>query len=180
MKDEEIIALIRQRDQAGMNELISGYGALIRYVVSPILSDEQDREDCCSEITMRIWERINSYSEIRGSWKGWITAVSRNAALNFNRKNRFDDSMEEMEEHIPSGEPTPEESVILTERREALMAALERLSFTDRELFYRKYYYMQSTQQIASELNMTVRAAEGRLYRIKKRLRKQLGGEENE
>ena len=36
---------------------------------------------------------------------------------------------------------------------------------------------MQSTAQIASELGMSVRAAEGRLYRIKKRLRSMLGGE---
>ena len=44
-------------------------------------------------------------------------------------------------------------------------------------MFYRKYYYLQSTAQIASELGMTVRAVEGRLYRLKKQLRRMLGGE---
>lgn len=180
MNEEEIVSLIRQRNQEGVKELLRCYGSLMRYVVSPILSDEQDREDCVSEITMRIWERIDCYNEEKGSWKGWITAVSRNAALNFTRKNKFSDSMEVIEEHVPSHEPTPEEAVLLQERREALFAALKKVSSTDRELFYRKYYYLQSTEQIASELGMTLRAVEGRLYRIKKRLRKQLGGEENE
>ena len=44
-------------------------------------------------------------------------------------------------------------------------------------LFYRKYYYMQPTAQIAAELGITERAAEGRLYRIKQKLRRLLGGE---
>ncbi|MFR0796033.1 MAG: sigma factor-like helix-turn-helix DNA-binding protein [Oscillospiraceae bacterium] len=44
-------------------------------------------------------------------------------------------------------------------------------------MFYRKYYYLQSTAQIAAELGMTERAVEGRLYRLKKRLRTMLGGD---
>ena len=63
------------------------------------------------------------------------------------------------------------------ERRDALARALRELSSRDRLLFYRKYYYLQSTAQIASELGMTPRAVEGRLYRLKKRLRGRLGGD---
>lgn len=78
---------------------------------------------------------------------------------------------------MPSPEPTPEEALLKKERQEALSAALNRLSYKDRLLFYRKYYYRQSTAQIAAELGMTERAVEGKLYRLKKQLRKSLGGE---
>ena len=64
--------------------------------------------------------------------------------------------------------------------RDTLADALGRLNTRDRILFYRKYYYMQSTAQIAAEVGMTERAVEGRLYRIKKRLREWLGGGRNE
>ena len=47
----------------------------------------------------------------------------------------------------------------------------------DRVIFYRKYDYQQPTSQIASELGMTTRAVEGRLYRTKQKLRDMLGGE---
>ena len=47
----------------------------------------------------------------------------------------------------------------------------------DRNLFYRKYYYLQSTAQMAAELGLTERGVEGRLHRLRKRLRKELGGE---
>lgn len=78
---------------------------------------------------------------------------------------------------MPSPEPGPEELLLQKERQEALLRALERLPGRDRLLFYRKYYYQQSTAQIAAELSLTERAVEGRLYRLKKTLRKNLGGE---
>jgi len=65
------------------------------------------------------------------------------------------------------------------ERREQLAQALAGLSQRDRALFYRKYWYQQSMAQIAAETGMTLRAAEGRLYRIRKRLQEALGGGED-
>ena len=63
------------------------------------------------------------------------------------------------------------------ERRERLQAALTALSARDRNLIYRKYYYLQSTARMAAELGLTERAVEGRLYRIRQKLQKKLGGE---
>ena len=88
--------------------------------------------------------------------------------------------MDEIPPDTPSPEPTPEEIVLQKERQAALRSALEKLSPKDRMLFYRKYYYLQATAQIASELGLTERAVEGRLYRLKQRLRMMLGGEAHE
>lgn len=74
----------------------------------------------------------------------------------------------------------PEETILLHEEQRALEKALSQLSSRDRQLFYRKYYYLQSTAQIAAELGITERAVEGRLYRLRKNLRKLLGGEHYE
>ena len=65
----------------------------------------------------------------------------------------------------------------LREKLKAMKRAISGLSDKDRILFYRKYYYRQSTAQIASEMGMTERAVEGKLYRLKIQLRKRLGGE---
>ena len=89
-----------------------------------------------------------------------------------------DGGSEELSGDLPSAEPTPEERLLQQERRQALERALTALPQRDRLLFYRKYYYRQSTAQIAAELGTTERAVEGRLYRIKKALRKALGGDD--
>lgn len=83
-----------------------------------------------------------------------------------------------LSEDPPSPELTPEEVLLRQERQTALQAALGQLSAGERLLFYRKYYYLQSTAQIALELGLTERAVEGRLYRLKRQLRKLPGGDE--
>lgn len=135
-----MIAQLLQQDERGMEALLLHYGPLMRYIIAPILPDPQDREECLSEVSMRVWSRIAQFDPARGSWNAWLTAVTRSTALNYQR-------------------------------------SAARLGQNDRALFYRKYYYLQSTAQIAAELGMTERAVEGRLYRLKKRLRTMLGGE---
>lgn len=58
----------------------------MRYVIAPILRDPQEREDRLSEVTMRVWEKIDPFQEERGSWNGWLTALTRHAALNHARR----------------------------------------------------------------------------------------------
>ena len=180
MHEKEIIELILGRDEKGLSLLQTYYSPLMRYIVSPILKDKREQEECISEITMKIWDNIQFFDSKKGSWNAWITAISRNAALCRARKIRPAVSTEDIPTDLPSPDPTPEEALILKERQEMLIKALNQLSQKDRAIFYRKYYYLQSTAQIALEMSTTQRAVEGRLYRIKKRLRKELGGDEYE
>lgn len=175
MGESEIIELIRSRDERGAEELLRHFGALIRYVIAPILPDERDREDCLSEVLMRIWDGIGGYDPARGSWLAYISAAARNAALNRARASRAAEALPDG----PAAGPSPEEAVIAREEIDELRRAIDALPARDRALIYRKYYYRQSTAQMASELGLSPRAVEGRLYRIKKRLGAALGGERN-
>lgn len=67
--------------------------------------------------------------------------------------------------------------ILHDQRDRALRRAVDGLSPWDRNLFLRKYYYYQSTAQMAAELGLTVRGVEERLYRIRKRLQKELRGD---
>lgn len=165
-------------DEREMVDLLRRYGPLLRYVIAPILPNPQDQEDCLSETALRVWEKSGQFDPARGSWTAWLTAVARNTALDYARRQARRHIVGKVEENMPSPEPTPEEAVLLQERQEEVRRALERLPGGDRALFYRKYYYRQSTAQIAAELGLSQRAVEGRLYRLKKRLRTLLGGEE--
>ena len=83
----------------------------------------------------------------------------------------------ELSPELADPAPGPEEEVLRRERAEALRRVLNTLKAADLRLFYRKYYYLQPTDRIAAELGTTPRAVEGRLYRIRKRLQEQLGGD---
>ena len=179
MQENEIIALIRDRDERGAKALLEHYGPLMRDIIAPILPDPRDREECLSETAMRVWEKIEFFDPERGAWRTWLTALARNAALNRARHNRRHADDAEIPSDQPDPDPTPEEAMLKKERWNLLCRALRTLSAKEQNLFFRKYYYLQSTSQIAAELGTTERAVEGRLYRIKKHLRKELGGEEH-
>lgn len=176
MQENTVERLLLEKNEQGMDALLLHYGPLMRYIIAPILQNPQDREDCLSEVSMRVWEKIGQFDGEKGSFHAWLTAITRNTALNHARK-ASGSSAEELSESTPSPELSPEEALLKKERQEALKTALNHLSYKDRLLFYRKYYYRQSTAQIAAELGMTERAVEGKLYRVKKQLRKSLGGE---
>ena len=178
MHETDIIQQLRTRDEAGIEALLLHYGPLMRYIIAPVLPGAQDREECLSEAAMRVWSKIDSFDEQKGSWTAWLTAVCRNAALNHARRSAKHENNEELSEQLPSPAPTPEEDMLRQEREKELYRSIQALSTKERALFYRKYYYLQSTAQIASELGMTQRAVEGKLYRIRRRLREQLGGDE--
>lgn len=176
MQENTVERLLLEKNEQGMDALLLHYGPLMRYIIAPILQNPQDREDCLSEVSMRVWEKIGQFDGEKGSFRAWLTAITRNTALNHARR-ASGSSAEELSESTPSPELSPEETLLKKERQEALKTALSRLSCKDRLLFYRKYYYRQSTAQIAAELGVTERAVEGKLYRVKKQLRKSLGGE---
>lgn len=122
MRDQEIIRLLLERDERGIDELMKQYGSLIRYIIRPIVPDSG-----------------------------------------------------EIPQDTPSGGMTPDEEVIQRERQAKLEAAIRSLSGTDKILFYRRYYYMQSVKQISAETGMTLKSVESRLYRLKQRLKDEMG-----
>lgn len=181
MHASEVIELIESRDERGIDELLCHFGPLMRYVIAPILNDEADREECLSECCMRVWDNIHSYSPAKGSLSTWLTVIARNCALDRSRRcTPAHTSLDELDTGLPSGEPTPEEALLHRERIEALERAIAALKPSESSLFYRKYYYMQSTAQMAAELGLSERAVEGRLRRLRLKLRRALGGDGDE
>lgn len=88
---------------------------------------------------MRVWEKIDTFQEERGSWNGWLTSLTHHAALTHARRISRHGGAEALSEDPPL---TPEEVLLRQERQTALQAALGQLSAGERLLFYRKYYYL--------------------------------------
>ena len=174
MDERTLMAKIAGGDEAALHALLRQYGPLIRYILRPILTDERDREECYADISLKIWQTADSFDGDKGALKAWLTVLSRNAALNHARRTRTDAPLEET---VPHTGGSAEEELLRREHQRRLQAAIAGLMPEERSLFYRKYYYCQSTAQMATELCLTERAVEGRLYRLRQKLRQLLGGD---
>jgi len=172
--DDKMIELIRFQQDEGLALLQQLYSGLMRYIVGNIIHNQDDTEECISDICMKVWHSIESYSADKGKFSTWLTVISRNAALNYLKRKHAEH--EQLKEDT-TDTPSPEEEVLRRERAEELNNAIATLSAEEQHLFYRKYYYLQQIAQIAAELGMPERSVEGKLYRLRKKLQKKLGGD---
>ena len=53
-----MIALLQQHDERGMDALLLHCGPLMRYIIAPIVPNALDREECLSEASLRVWNKI--------------------------------------------------------------------------------------------------------------------------
>lgn len=111
MQENTVERLLIEKNEQGMDALLLHYGPLMRYIIAPILQNPQDREDCLSEVSMRVWEKIGQFDGEKGSFRAWLTAITRNTALNHARK-ASGSSTEELSESTTSPEPSPEEALL--------------------------------------------------------------------
>ena len=99
-----MIALLQQHDERGMDALLLHCGPLMRYIIAPIVPNALDREECLSEASLRVWNKIAQFDAARGSWSAWLTAVTRNTALNFQRSAARHGDAQTLPEDAPSPE----------------------------------------------------------------------------
>ena len=180
MSDAELLERLRSHREAGMEALLAQYAPLLRYVICGVLRDPQDAEDCYSEVTLNLWQRLDGYDPQKGGLSAYLTATARNTALNHlkARLRREKHLAEQPEPQAPAlPDPAFRQELLDKEPMEQLKAAIAGLPSLDRKLFYRRYYYLQPVAQIAAELGMSQRAIEGRLYRLRQKLRQELGGD---
>lgn len=152
---------------------------LICYIIRPIVGDENLVDDCFSAVSEIVIQKYAAYyDESKGNLTAWLTKVTRNGALNFvkSRKHQILAGSEEasalLEKHADESREAnePENLLLRKEMMQELASALRGLKDSEKKLILRKYYYMQPMSQIAAEMGMSLRAAEGKLYRIKKKL----------
>ena len=86
MDDRQLMASIAGGDEAALQALLRRFTPMLRYILRPLLPDERDREECLADISLRIWQGAGSFDGAKGSLNGWLTALTRNAALNRARK----------------------------------------------------------------------------------------------
>ena len=169
MQDQEFSALLSGNRKMAEEKLIREFSPLMHYIISGIEHDPENREDCYAEVCLRLLQGIDSWSIERGSLKNWVSAVTRNTAISLLAKEKKH-LHTELQDTLPAADASPEEKAIRNDQERRLHTAITKLRKSDQELIYRKYYYLQSTEQIASELGRSVRSIEGKLYRIRKKL----------
>jgi len=140
--------------------------------VAGMLRDRGAAEDITMQAFERAYRRRRSFNPKRGSRRGWLFGIARNAALDELRRRRRHISLAiEPEDELATR--AAEDAAETSLRRSAVRAAMARLSSRDRELIALKYFAGLSNSEIATVVGISESNAGTRLHRVIEKLREE-------
>ena len=58
MEDKQIIKLYLERQKTAVTATVAHYGALCRNIISQLIDDSGEAEECFNDVLMTLWKRI--------------------------------------------------------------------------------------------------------------------------
>ena len=172
MEDSQIIAFLFQRSEQAIRAIQEKYGGLCRSIVSNILPDFRDVDECISDTYLRVWRSIPPQHPDR--LDSYIARVARNAALDrhdYNRANLRNSALTLAYEELEYAIPSRDEAVDAMAFRTFLNQFLRSQKKDARIMFLRRYWYGDSVQQIAAAFGCGEEKVKSSLFRTRNKLR---------
>ncbi len=88
---DNLLNLLQQKSERGFSQLYDNYADALFSVTYQIVKNKEIAEDLLQDIFVKIWKKIDTYDEARGTLYTWMLNIARNTSIDFVRsqKNRF-------------------------------------------------------------------------------------------
>ena len=182
LPDERIVELYWQRSESAIRETADKYGDYCHYIAYNILYNREDAEESVNDTWLDAWNNMPPHKpSILSTFLGKIT---RRISIDRWRKKHagkrgggeMDLVLDELEDCV--SDPTDVEMVIeQQEMARVIREFLDGLGETERRIFLRRYWYMDSIAGIALEFDFTESKTASMLYRTRGKLRDKLESE---
>lgn len=178
MEDEKIIELLFARNEIGLKYTAEKYDSLYRSILCQALTDKQDVDECVNDVLLAIWNTIPPNWPLH--FPSYICRIARHIGINrykFNsrqkRNNQCSVLLSELEGCIPARNRA-EDRLEAKQLQQILNTFLQELPAQTRVLFIRRYFFLESVQDIAERYDVSPTFVSVRLHRARASLRKLL------
>ena len=175
MTDTEIINLFFERSEQAITELAKKHGSAVARVARNILGNKQDAEECVNDTYLGAWNAIPPQRP--NPLRTFVCRIARNlATMKYHsntaekRNSQYDLALDELEDYL-ADKSGVEEAYEAKELAEAINSFMATLSYTDRFIFTRRYWYSDPVRDIAKMAHSTTNSVAVRLFRIREKLR---------
>jgi len=175
LDDIDIIALYWARDQRAIAESERSYGAYCRRIADHILARREDTEECVNDTWLRSWNAMPPQRPNRLA--AFFGKITRNLALDRWRKDRADRrgggqlplALEELGDCVGRRSQI-EEELEASETAAAISRFLYAKDKMDRQLFVRRYWYLESIRELEVWSGLRESQIKSRLHRMRRQL----------
>lgn len=171
MKDEGIVELFFERDEAAIAEFEKSYKPLCLKLANDITGSPESAEECLNDMYLRLWNSIPPEKPV--SLKNYACRIIRNLALSLVEKQnaaKRNAPLAELDECIAADMADMESREIGA----LIDSFLETLPPLQAKLFVRRYFYSEPVGEIAARLGIGENKASKLLAKMRRSLKKHL------
>ena len=183
MDDTQIVSLFLQREESAIRFTAQKYGSRIRQIAFQIVQNPETAEECENDTYLEAWRRIPP-NEPRDYLGSFLQKIARNIALNrciqlsrLKRRAFIYELTDELSQCIPDKE-TIESRMDQKDLARCINAFLLDLDEGKRNLFIRRYWYLDSIKALSLRFRLSESNVKTTLLRCRKKLRERLEKED--
>lgn len=179
MDDNTIMDLYWNRSETAISESAVKYGSYCYSIAYNILTNNEDAEESVSDTWLAAW---NAMPPRRPSvLSTFLGKITRHLSIDRWRERHAAKrgggeiilALEELEGCVSGGED-PEQALRRKELRRCLNRFVEALSETERKVFLCRYWYLDSTAEVADHMGFSESKVKSMLMRTRGKLRAEL------
>ena len=182
MDNTTIIDLYFARDEAAIRHTAEKYGGRLRALSHGIVQDMQTAEECENDTYLQAWNAIPPHDPKEYLY-AFLARITRHISLNRCRDRRrlkrsayICELSAELEQCIPAPDDAQcrLDDLVLSEAINGFLGALDE---EKRNLFLRRYWYLDSIQTISEVSGFSQSKVASMLHRLRGKLRKKFSEE---
>jgi len=170
--DEEIVALLQSDTELAVELLFRRYYAYVCRNVVRIVEQTTVAEDIAQEVFFEIWRRKDAVHIT--SVRAYLRRAARNKALNYVRDQKMQFEEEENTSQLQSPAAGMQRQLEAEELQELIDQTIDELPERCRLVFVLSRYEHLTYQEIANQLDISVKTVENQISKALKHLRAQL------
>ncbi|MRG85937.1 sigma-70 family RNA polymerase sigma factor [Salinibacillus xinjiangensis] len=174
--ENNFIKRLQSNKEDALDYIVDSYLPLIKGVIAKVLlrtNHESLIDECVNDVFLSIW---NHAGQFRGNnaqdFQKWICQIAKFKAIDYYRKAVRQPEITSDDLEHPSSNNVEDEMIRL-ENRSELLNFIKELDPTSQKIFVMRYFLGYNLNEIAEQLHMTTSSIRNRLYRGKKKLKKQ-------
>ena len=177
MEDEKIVEMYMHKDKTAIQKTQMKYGQRLRTLSLSIVGDWQTAEECENDTYVEAWNSIPPH-EPKSYLYEFLARITRHLSLNCCReRNRLKRSafICELSAEIEQCIPAPNDMECHIDNlvlQQAINGFLGTLSEEKRNVFLRRYWYLDSVAAISKRYSLYQSKVKTMLFRMRNQLRK--------